>query len=120
MNYVDGYVVPVPEGQVEAYRKIAEQSGKIWKEHGALEYKECVMEDSEDKGFCATFPHAFQAKDGETITFAYVVYKDRAHRDEVNAKVMADPRLHEICDPENMPFEARRMAYGGFNTIVSY
>lgn len=120
MKYVDGYVVPVPKDKIEDYRKIAEQAGKIWKEHGALEYTECALEDTEDKGFCATFPAAFQVKEGETVVFAYVVYKDRAHRDEVNAKVMADPRLNEMCGPDSTPFDCKRMAYGGFKAIVSY
>lgn len=120
MSYVDGYVLPVPGDKLEAYRKIAQASGKIWMEHGALEYKECALEDASDKGFCLTFPAAFQSKEGETVIFTYIVYKDRAHRDEVNAKVMGDARLHELCDPADTPFDCKRMAYNGFKAIVSY
>jgi uncharacterized protein YbaA (DUF1428 family) len=119
MTYVDGFVLVVPSKNIEAYRKMAETAGKIWKEHGALDYKECVAEDTEDKGFGAlTFPQLAKAGDDETVVFSYIVYESRAHRDEVNTKVMADPRLAESCDPENMPFDCTRMSYGGFKTIV--
>lgn len=118
MTYVDGFVIPVPEGNVEDYRKLAAEAGKIWMEHGALQYKECVFEDKEDKGFCATFPKAFQTKPGETVIFAFITYRSREHRDAVNEKVMADPRLK--CDNENMPFDCKRMAYGGFQAIVDF
>lgn len=122
MTYVDGFVVPVPADKIDAYRKIAEKAGSIWKEYGALDYKECVLEDKEDKGFCATFPTAFGVKDGETVVFAYITYTSREHRDEVNAKVMADKRMHEMCPDNNpdaaMPFDCKRMAYGGFHAIV--
>ncbi|MBK9586029.1 MAG: DUF1428 domain-containing protein [Alphaproteobacteria bacterium] len=117
MTYVDGFVVPVPEGKINEYKKMAAQAGKIWMEHGALAYVECVGEDMEDKGFCKTFPNAFKTKDGETVVFAYIVYKSRAHRDKVNKKVMADERLK--CDPDNMPFDCKRMAYGGFKALVA-
>lgn len=120
MSYVDGFVVPVPTDKLDAYRKMSENAGGLWIEHGALDYKECVLEDGEDKGFCMTFPAAMQTQPGETVVFAYIVYKDRAHRDEVNAKVMADPRISESCDPNNMPFDCKRMAYGGFKTLVSF
>lgn len=117
MTYVDGFVVPVPKDKIEDYRKMAEMGATVWKDHGALDYKECVADDVDDKGFCATFPGAFNTlKDGETLVFAFIVYKSREHRDEVNAKVMADPRLK--CDENNMPFDCKRMAYGGFKTIV--
>lgn len=116
MTYVDGFVLPLPEGNIEAYRKMASDAGKIWMEHGALSYKECVAEDTEDKGFCTTFPAAFGIKKGETVVFAYIVYKSRQHRDEVNAKVMADPRLK--CDDKEMPFDCKRMAYSGFEALV--
>jgi uncharacterized protein YbaA (DUF1428 family) len=118
MRYVDGFVVPVPTNQLDAYREMAGKAARVWMEHGALDYKECLAEDMEDKGFCATFPSAFGIKDGETIVFAYIVYRSRAHRDEVNAKVMSASRINEGCDPANMPFDCKRMAYGGFNVIV--
>jgi uncharacterized protein YbaA (DUF1428 family) len=118
MTYVDGFVLRVPANKIEAYRKIAEQACKIWKEHGALDYKECVLEDLEDKGFCKTFPNSFGSKEGETIVFAYITYKSRAHRDEVNAKVHTDKRMSEMCNPDDMPFDCKNMAYGGFQTIV--
>ncbi len=117
MAYVDGFVVPVPADQIEAYRHISERMSHIWKEHGALSYKEYVLEDNEDKGFCATFPAAFQLKPGETVVFAYIEYHSRAHRDEVNAKVMADPRM--TCTDDTMVFDCKRMAYGGFSAIVA-
>jgi uncharacterized protein YbaA (DUF1428 family) len=118
MVYVDGFVVPVPEKNIEAYRAMSEKAGKIWMEHGALAYKECAGEDLEDKGYCAAFPQAFDLKEGETVVFAFIIYKDREHRDKVNAKVMADPRMNECGDPDNLPFECKRMAYGGFKSIV--
>lgn len=120
MSYIDGFVLAVPTENLEKYRKIAEQAGKVWMEHGALQYKECVGEDLRDKGFCATFPDSFGAKEGETMMFSFIEYKSRAHRDEVNAKVMADPRLHEMCDADNMPFDIKRMAFGGFSAIVKF
>lgn len=118
MTYVDGFVLPVPEDKIDAYRAMAQNAGKIWIEHGALQYKECIAEDNTDQGFCMPFPKAFPVKQGETVIFAFVVYESREHRDEVNKKVMADERLK--CDPNDMPFDAKRMAYGGFETIVEY
>lgn len=116
MSYVDGFVLPLPEGNIDAYREIAETAGKVWLEHGALAYKECVIEDKTEHEFCSNFPAMAGIKEGETVVFAYIVFKSRAHRDEVNAKVMEDPRIK--CDPENMPFDCKRMAYGGFSPIV--
>ena len=118
MSYVDGFVVPVPEGNLEAYREMSEKAGKVWIEHGALAYKECVMEDKSENEFCTSFPALAGIKEGETVVFAYIVYESRAHRDAVNAKVMEDPRIKEACDPENMPFDCKRMAFGGFSPIV--
>ena len=126
MAYVDGFVLPVPEGKIEAYREMAAKAGKIWMEHGALSYKECVLEDAEPQmpedapDHCKLTPFTTLAgtKDGETVIFAFIVYQSRAHRDEVNKKVMADPRMSEACDGNNMPFDPSRMAYGGFNAIV--
>lgn len=118
MSFVDGFVLPVPSDKIDEYRALAEKAGKIWIEHGALEYKECIGEDLEDKGFCTTFPKMAETNDGETIVFAYIVYNSREHRDEVNAKVMADPRMKD--EGEKMPFDCKRMAYGGFKTLVEY
>jgi uncharacterized protein YbaA (DUF1428 family) len=118
MTYVDGFVLAVPTKNMEAYKEMAETAGKIWKEHGALQYKECAADDMTDNGFCATFPNTINAKENETVVFAFIVFKSREHRDEVNAKVMSDERLK--CNPDNMPFDCKRMAYGGFKAIVEY
>lgn len=118
MPYVDGFVLAVPKDKIDAYREMAERASKVWLKHGALEYKECVGDDLGDKGFCATFPDTIGAEPEETVVFAYIVYQSREHRDDVNAKVMNDPDLQ--CDPENMPFDVKRMAYGGFRTIVGF
>jgi uncharacterized protein YbaA (DUF1428 family) len=116
-NYVDGFVLPVPRKNIAAYTRMATKASKIWKEHGALDYKECVGEDLDAK-FCLPFTKGIKSKAGETIVFAYIVYKSRAHRDKVNAAVMKDPRINEMCDPKNMPFDCKRMLYGGFKAIV--
>lgn len=118
MTYVDGYVLPVPEKNIEKYREMAEHAADLWIRHGALDYKECVGDDLADKGFCATFPATINPKAGETIIFAFITFKSREHRDEVNDRVHNDPTLGEGCDPENMPFDCKRMIYGGFRTIV--
>ncbi|MDR4485675.1 MAG: DUF1428 domain-containing protein [Nitrospirales bacterium] len=126
MTYVDGFVLPVPESKLEAYRDMAEKAGKIWIEHGALSYKECVLEDAEPEmpedapELCKITPFCDLArtKDGETVIFAFIIYTSRAHRDEVNKKVMADPRMKEACDENNMPFDPSRITYGGFKAIV--
>lgn len=120
MSYVDGFVLAVPEEKLEAYRAIASDAGKIWKEHGALQYVESVGDDMEGNGFCATFPQTFKPQEGEVMVFAFITFKSREHRDEVNAKVMADERLTGCGDPNAMPFDAKRMSYGGFKTIVEY
>lgn len=116
-KYVDGFVLPVPKDKLDEYRRMARKAGKIWREHGALEYMECVGDDLDVK-MGLPFPKGIQIKNGETIVFSFIVFKSRAHRDKVNAKVMKDPRLTESCDPENMPFDCARMLYGGFKTIV--
>ncbi len=116
MPYVDGYVLPVPKKNVQAYRRIAQKAGKVWREHGALEYRECVGEDLDVK-MGMPFPRLMEVKPGETVVFAWVVFKSRAHRDRVNAKVMKDPRLADM-DPKSMPFDLKRMVYGGFNVLV--
>jgi uncharacterized protein YbaA (DUF1428 family) len=117
MKYVDGFVIPVPVKNLPAYRKMSTKAGKVWKEHGALEYRECVGEDLDQKGMLP-FPKMAKAKAGETVVFSWIVYKSRAHRDKVNKKVMADPRLQGMMDPKNTPFDVKKMAYGGFEVIV--
>ena len=116
-NYVDGFVLPVPKKNIAAYTRMATKASKIWKEHGALDYKECLGDDLNIK-FCLPFTKGIKSKPTETIVFAYIVYKSRAHRDKVNAAVMKDPRINEMCDPKDMPFDCKRMLYGGFKTIV--
>jgi uncharacterized protein YbaA (DUF1428 family) len=118
MTYVDGFVLAIKKDKIDAYRQMATDAGKIWMDHGALEYKECLGDDLEDKGFCATFPASFHAQDDEVMVFAYIVYKSREHRDEVNTKIHADPRMNDM--PTEMPFDMKRMCYGGFKTIVEY
>lgn len=120
MTYVDGFVLPLPTTKIEEYRAMADKAGKLWIEHGALAYKECVGEDLADKEYCTSFPTMVRTSPEETVVFAFIVFRDRAHRDEVNAKVMADPRLCEAGDPNNMPFDCKRMIYGGFRTIVEH
>lgn len=117
MSYADGFVIPIPKKKVDAYRRIAQKARKIWMEHGALDYRECVGEDLNVK-FGMPFTKLTKCKKSETVVFAWIVYKSRAHRDRVNAKVMKDPRMNAMCDPENMPFDVKRMTYGGFKAIV--
>lgn len=119
MAYVDGFVMCVPEAKLSAYQKMAKKAGKIWMEYGALEYRECVGDDMEVK-FGLPFPKLAKPKEGELVVFSFIVYKNRSHRDKVNAAVMKDPRLNELCDEKNMPFDPKRMAYGGFKSIVDY
>ena len=116
-RFVDGFVIPVPKAKVGAYRRLARRAGKIWREHGALDYKECIGEDVKP-GKLTSFPQSVKLEAGETVFFSYIVYKSRAHRDRVNAKVMKDPRLASSMDPKAMPFDARRMIYGGFRVLV--
>jgi uncharacterized protein YbaA (DUF1428 family) len=116
-RYVDGYVLPVPKKNVDAYRRMAQKSGKIWREHGALEYRECVGDDLKVK-WGTPFPRVVKAKPGETVFFSWIVFKSRADRDRVNAKVMKDPRLASMMDPKSMPFDVKRMVYGGFKVLV--
>jgi uncharacterized protein YbaA (DUF1428 family) len=113
-KYVDGFVLPVPKRNIAAYRRMAQKAGKIWRDHGALDYKECVGDDLKIK-MGMPFPRGIRTKPGETVVFAYIVYKSRAHRDQVNAKVMKDPRLKI---PKSMPFDCKRMLYGGFKVVV--
>ena len=118
MSYVDGFVVPVPKKKLAAYRKIALKASKVWRDHGALEVCECVADDVK-VGKWTSFPRSVKLKRGEIVVFSYIVYKSRKQRDAVMAKVMKDKRLAEMMDPSAMPFDAKRMIYGGFNTIVS-
>ena len=117
MAYVDGFVLPVPKKNLAAYRRMSKKAGQIWREHGALEYRECVGDDLAFKMGVA-FPKIAKVKPGETVVFAWIVYKSRAHRDRVNAKVMKDPRLTASMDTKKMPFDVKRMAYGGFKVFV--
>ena len=114
--YVDGYVIPIPRRGVQAYRRIARKAGRIWREHGALEFRECVGDDLKVKGLVA-FPRLARARRGETVLFSWVVYRSRADRDRVNKKVLKDPRIARMSN-EDMPFDMRRMAYGGFKVLV--
>ena len=116
-HYVDGFVVPVPTSQLDAYRQMAEHCGKIWKEHGALEYWECLADDVKP-GKVTSFPQSVQLKDGETVVFSWIVYNSREDRDRVNAKVMADERMKDMMDPKKLPFDGMRMFWGGFKTFV--
>lgn len=116
MAYVDGFVVPVPKKKLDAYRRMARKAGKIWREHGALEFKECIADDVKP-GKVTSFPQSVKLKKNETVVFAYIVYKTRKHRDKVLAKVMADPRLKGSM--EDLPFDGMRMFWGGFKVLVS-
>lgn len=115
MSYVDGFVLPVPKENLEAYKEIARKMGDIWKEYGALAYVECVADDV-PYGELTSFPRSVQVTEEETVVFAYIVYESREQRDIINAKVMADPRVE--MDMANMPFDAKRMIYGGFKTVI--
>jgi uncharacterized protein YbaA (DUF1428 family) len=117
MNYVDGFVIPVPKKNLKAYAKMSELAGKVWKEHGALEYRECVGDDLATK-MGTPFPKLAKAKSGETVVFAWIVYKSKAHRDKVNAKVMKDPRMNAMMEGKKMPFDLKRMSFGGFKIFV--
>ena len=117
MRYVDGYVLPVPKKNVQAYARIAQKAGQIWREHGALEYRECAGDDLDVK-MGVSFPRTIKLKPGETVVFAWIVFKSRAHRDRVNAKVMKDPRLAKMMERGTMPFDVKRMVNGGFKVLV--
>lgn len=119
MSYVDGFVVPVPEGNLKQYRTISQKAGKIWKEHGALQYVEAVGDDL-DVQFGASFKKVIKPKPGETVIFSFIVFKSRADRDKVNAKVMADPRMNKMMEAAGgeMPFDVKRMLYGGFKSLI--
>ena len=116
-HYIDGFVIPVPKKKINAYRRMAGKAGKVWRDHGALEFRECVGDDLNVK-MCLSFPRGIRTKPGETVLFSYIVFKSRGHRDRVNARVMKDPRLAKMMSSKAMPFDAKRMMYGGFKTIV--
>ena len=119
-RYVDGFVVPVPKKKLAAYRRMAEKAGRVWRDHGALEYIESVADDVK-RGKWTSFPRSVKLKNNETVVFSYIVYKSRAQRDHINAKVMKDPRMAkmEMMDPKAMPFDGKRMFWGGFKTLVT-
>ncbi|ODR96667.1 RNA signal recognition particle [Methyloceanibacter superfactus] len=117
MPYVDGFIVAVPKKNVDAYKRLARKAGKIWKEHGALEFRECIADDVK-KGKLTSFPRAVQMKPSETVFFSYIVYKSRKDRDRVNAKVIKDPRLAGMMSGKDMPFDGKRLIYGGFKVTV--
>ena len=116
-HYVDGFVVPVPARKLDAYRQMAEKAGRIWLEHGALQFCECAGDDVKP-GKVTSFPQSVKLEDGEIVVFSWIVYESREARDRINAKVMEDPRIKEMMDPKDMPFDAMRMFFGGFRTIV--
>lgn len=117
MRYVDGFLLPVPTKNLETYRRIAKKAGKIWREHGALEYLECAGDDLDVK-FGVSFKPTIKLKPDETVVFSWIVFKSRAHRDRVNAKVMKDPRIANMMGNKPMPFDVKRMVYGGFKVLV--
>ena len=116
-NYIDGFVIPIPKRKVAAYRNMARAAGKVWRDHGALDYVESMADDVKP-GKVTSFPQAVKLKKNETVWFSYTVYKSRRHRDQVNAKVMKDPRLAKYMDPKKMPFDGMRMFWGGFKVMV--
>ena len=119
MRYVDGFVLPVPKKKLPVYLRMARKAGKVWKEHGALEYREATGDDLDIK-YGTPFPKLLKLKPGDTAVFSWIVYKSRAHRDAVNKKVMQDPRLQAMMDPKAMPFDMKRMAMGGFKIPVDF
>ena len=116
-HYVDGFVMPVPRKKKADYERMARKAGKVWRDHGALEYRECIADDVK-KGKWTSFPRSVKLKKNEIAWFSWIVYKSRKHRDAVNAKVMKDPRLNDMMDGKAMPFDVKRMCYGGFRVIV--
>lgn len=117
MAYVDGFVLPLPKKNLEAYKKIASTCGAVWREHGALQYRECIADDVKP-GKLTSFPQSVNLEEGETVVFSWIVYESRAHRDQVNEKVMKDPRMVEIMKPGSAPFDGKRLIYGGFEMFL--
>src|SRR5690242_10757471 len=118
MIYVDGFLLPAPKKNMKAYIAMSSKAGKIWRKYGALQYVECAGDDLKSQ-MGLPFPKLVKPKAGETVVFSFIVYKSRAHRDKVNAKVMKDPVLGAMCNGKNMPFDVKRMCYGGFKSIVN-
>jgi len=118
MAYVDGYVLPLKKNKIDAYRQMAALAGSVWREHGALEYREWIAEDVK-AGEHTSFPQAVKLEDDEIVVFSWIVFESRDHRDEVNAKAMSDPRLAGMMDPTSMPFDGKRMFWGGFEPLVA-
>jgi uncharacterized protein YbaA (DUF1428 family) len=116
-NYVDGFILPVPKKSTAAYRRMARRAGKIWRDHGALEYRECIADDVK-VGRYTSFPRSVKLKRGEVAWFSWIVFRSRRHRDSVNAKVMKDPRFANMMNGKSMPFDGKRMIYGGFRVVV--
>ena len=117
MAYVDGFVLPIPRKNAATYERMARLAGKVWRDHGALEYRECISDDVK-VGKYTSFPRSVKLKKGEVAWFSFIIYRSRKHRDAVNKKVMKDPRLADMMKPENTPFDVKRMAYGGFKPLV--
>ena len=118
MAYVDGFVIAVPKARLDDYKALAEKAGRVWKQHGALEVVECVADDVKP-GKTTSFPQAVKLKPGEVVVFSWIVYKSKADRNRANKKVMSDPRLAEFMVPKNMPFDGKRMFWGGFKPFVT-
>src|SRR5262245_43166016 len=118
MPYVDGFIVPVPKRKLQAYRSLAKKAGKVWREHGALEVREWIADDVK-VGKWTSFPRSVKLKPDETVIFSWIVYKSRAQRDRVNAKVMKDPRLAAMMDPKATPFDGKRLIFGGFKSLIA-
>ena len=117
MAYVDGFVLPLPKANIEAYRQLSDKCAKLWREHGALEFRECIGDDVKP-GKLTSFPQSVNLEPDELVAFSWIVYESRAKRDEVNDKVMKDPRMADMMKAEAMPFDGKRMIYGGFEMIV--
>ena len=117
MNYVDGFVVPVPRKKLAAYRRLSQKAGKVWREYGAIDYRECVGDDVK-VGKLTSFPQSVKLKPGEVVVFSWITYRSRAQRDRINSKVMKDPRLADMMDLKSLPFDAKRMFFGGFKVFV--
>jgi uncharacterized protein YbaA (DUF1428 family) len=117
MAYVDGFVLPVPKKKLDAYRKMARLGAKVWMEHGALQYVECIADDVK-KGKVTSFPQSVKLKAGEVVVFSWIVYKSRKSRDRIMGKVMKDPRLADMMDPKKLPFDGKRMFWGGFKPFI--
>ena len=118
MKYVDGFVIPVPKKKMKAYLAMAKKASKVWMDHGAIDYHECAADDVK-KGKWTSFPRSVKLKGGETVIFSWITYKSSKHRDQVLAKVMKDKRLAEMMDAKAMPFDGKRMIYGGFKTVIT-